>query len=162
MVKTYTGKSPRNARIKIDYTGESPSVKFQYPRKNGFHGSMLSYLLIVWFFLLLIIYYSSSIAIAIISNNQKVSPNEIETNNTQINNSINDNNTLTNNNTQNSLELEQITKEKKLEQLNKKIEEKEKEVRKIPLKVLLAFLILFLPRSEERRVGKECRSRWSP
>ena len=27
---------------------------------------------------------------------------------------------------------------------------------------MLEFLIVFLLRSEERRVGKECRSRWSP
>ena len=40
MVQTYTGKSPRNARIKIDYTGECPSVQFKYPRKDGFEGSM--------------------------------------------------------------------------------------------------------------------------
>ena len=26
----------------------------------------------------------------------------------------------------------------------------------------LLFIIIFLVRSEERRVGKECRSRWSP
>ena len=40
MVETYNGKSPRNARIKIDYTGECPSVQFKYPRKDGFEGSM--------------------------------------------------------------------------------------------------------------------------
>jgi len=55
MVNTYTGKSPRNARIKIDYTGECPSVKFQYPRKDGYVGSMfievfLCWVLILWLF----------------------------------------------------------------------------------------------------------------
>ena len=28
--------------------------------------------------------------------------------------------------------------------------------------VLIVFLVVLLERSEERRVGKECRSRWSP
>ena len=32
----------------------------------------------------------------------------------------------------------------------------------IGLALLLAFMILVTDRSEERRVGKECRSRWSP
>ena len=31
-----------------------------------------------------------------------------------------------------------------------------------PFAVLQLFLASFLCRSEERRVGKECRSRWSP
>ncbi len=52
MSDTYTGKSPRNARIKIDYTGESPSVKFVYPRKDGYVGSMFTEFLFVWIFLL--------------------------------------------------------------------------------------------------------------
>ena len=26
----------------------------------------------------------------------------------------------------------------------------------------IAYLVMGIPRSEERRVGKECRSRWSP
>ena len=52
MSETYTGKSPRNARIKIDYTGESPSVKFSYPRKDGVVGSMFMEFLLLWIMLL--------------------------------------------------------------------------------------------------------------
>jgi len=48
MVKTYNGNSPRNARIKVDYTGESPSVKFEYPRKDGYVGSMFMEILGIW------------------------------------------------------------------------------------------------------------------
>ena len=39
--------------------------------------------------------------------------------------------------------------------------EKEKRTRGIT-DVLLILVITILARSEERRVGKECRSRWSP
>ena len=52
MSNTYTGKSPRNARIKIDYTGESPSVKFNYPRKDSYVGSMFSEFVLLWIILL--------------------------------------------------------------------------------------------------------------
>src|SRR5258708_33670444 len=34
--------------------------------------------------------------------------------------------------------------------------------RKIPMNLALKALLLAVVRSEERRVGKECRSRWSP
>ena len=36
------------------------------------------------------------------------------------------------------------------------------EYEEVMLKHYLDSLVLKLPRSEERRVGKECRSRWSP
>ena len=40
--KTFNGRSPRNARIKIDYSGKRPDVKFSYPRgRHGYVGSML-------------------------------------------------------------------------------------------------------------------------
>ena len=44
---------------------------------------------------------------------------------------------------------------------------KRKEMKRITQKQFDSFEratdgILYLPRSEERRVGKECRSRWSP
>ena len=55
MVNTYSGKSPRNARIKIDYTGQAPSVNFTYPRKDGYVGSMLHELFLAWF---IILYFS--------------------------------------------------------------------------------------------------------
>jgi len=39
--KTFNGRSPRNARIKIDYSGKQPDVKFSYPRgRHGYVGSM--------------------------------------------------------------------------------------------------------------------------
>lgn len=65
MVKTYNGKSPRNARIKIDYKGESPSVNFQYPRKDGFVGSMLGPLCLWWFLFIFITCVILSIGIDI-------------------------------------------------------------------------------------------------
>ena len=34
--------------------------------------------------------------------------------------------------------------------------------RNVDEKIIIVFIILLLWRSEERRVGKECRSRWSP
>ncbi len=58
MVETYNGKSPRNARIKIDYTGECPSVQFKYPRKDGFEGSMFSLIFIIWIIFLYIAFFS--------------------------------------------------------------------------------------------------------
>lgn len=48
MVETYNGKSPRNARIKIDYTGECPSVQFKYPRKDGYTGSLSNLFMYFW------------------------------------------------------------------------------------------------------------------
>lgn len=48
MVETYNGKSARNARIKIDYTGECPSVKFEYPRKDGYVGSLNHLFIYFW------------------------------------------------------------------------------------------------------------------
>jgi len=56
MVKFYKGNSPRNARIRIDYTGEYPSVRFKYPRKDGWVGSMLPLLQKIWLFFLLVFF----------------------------------------------------------------------------------------------------------
>lgn len=49
MVKNFYGNSTKNARIKIDYSGKKPNVKFSYPSKQyGFQGSMFPYLLFIW------------------------------------------------------------------------------------------------------------------
>ena len=133
MVKTYNGNSPRNARIKIDYTGESPSVRFQYPRRDGYQGSMVSYFTIAWFALLVIIFYSSSIAIGIHSHHTSEVPQS----------GIEMENNLTNNHTQDSSEI--VEKEERLKQLNEEIKEENKKLMNMPLTLFLAALILFLP-----------------
>lgn len=47
--KTFNGEEPVNARIKIDYTGKKPKVKFEYPdKKNQFHGSMFWVIMMFW------------------------------------------------------------------------------------------------------------------
>ena len=51
----------------------------------------------------------------------------------------------------------------KLEKLNRELEKSEKKLRKaINDEKALQHQLKQLTRSEERRVGKECRSRWSP
>lgn len=37
----HKGDSPKNARIKINYSGKKPTVSFSYPSKNGVEGSMV-------------------------------------------------------------------------------------------------------------------------
>ena len=43
------GNSPKNARIKIDYSKDKPKVTFSYPSKNHqFEGSMFSWIAMGW------------------------------------------------------------------------------------------------------------------
>ena len=86
MVETYNGKSPRNARIKIDYTGECPSVKFQYPRKDGYVGSMMFPILTIWLIFIWISFtiFASGIILGaetILQNNSQVNDINISINN---------------------------------------------------------------------------------
>ncbi len=83
MVETYNGKSPRNARIKIDYTGECPSVQFKYPRKDGFEGSMRGPITAVCAILAIIGYLFFSFGI---SYGQPMSQNETQINDTNVSN----------------------------------------------------------------------------
>jgi len=87
MVNTYTGKSPRNARIKIDYTGECPTVKFKYPRKDGFVGSMFPEVFMIWIIILALVYSAFCIGVGMteIKYTQNDS-NESITNQTQLEN----------------------------------------------------------------------------
>ncbi len=131
MVETYNGKSPRNARIKIDYTGECPSVQFKYPRKDGYEGSMREPILIAWVVFLLIVFYSFMFGVSLSNMNQD---NDTQVNNTQVNNTqVND--------TLQSLELAK----KELEQINKKIELANKDYMQTPFKIILVILIVMLP-----------------
>ena len=131
MVETYNGKSPRNARIKIDYTGECPSVQFKYPRKDGYVGSMRGPILLIWVVLLIIVFYSFMFGVSISNMNQV---NDTQVNNTQVNETqIKD--------TQQSLEIAK----KNLEQINKEIELANKKFNQSPFKFILVILIIFLP-----------------
>jgi len=48
-MKEYDGGTPLNARIKIDYSGKKPKVKFSFPkRREQKEGSMLKYVFILW------------------------------------------------------------------------------------------------------------------
>lgn len=61
-MKRYNGDSCRNARIKIDYRGIEPEVRFSYPRlKDYTTGSMLPFIFFGWAFLLLVFVILSSI-----------------------------------------------------------------------------------------------------
>ena len=117
MVETYNGKSPRNARIKIDYTGESPSVQFKYPRKDGHEGSMFSLIFIIWIIFLYIAFFSFMFGAA---SEQVTTQNETQINDTQINDT-----------------QKEITKEA--------IEQAEKSLLQLPIKLLILFLIVFIP-----------------
>ena len=44
----------------------------------------------------------------------------------------------------------------------KRYKRRKRNLKKLTLAILLFFIIFRGVRSEERRVGKECRSRWSP
>ncbi len=90
MVQTYNGKSPRNARIKIDYTGECPSVQFKYPRKDGYEGSMDGLIFFSWFVLMAVAYIFFGLGIM----TQASSQSEIQINDTQINNTNATNNSV--------------------------------------------------------------------
>lgn len=49
-MKEHNGNSTKNARIRVDYQGNTPKVKFSYPDfKNQDSGGMFGYLLIFWF-----------------------------------------------------------------------------------------------------------------
>lgn len=51
-MEEFTGGDPLNARIKIDYTGKKPSIKFSFPdRKKQKAGSMLMYIYFFWLLL---------------------------------------------------------------------------------------------------------------
>lgn len=59
MTMKFKGGSPKNARIKIDYSGVKPNVSFSYPdKKNQGGGSMLMYIFMVFVLLGLGYYYS--------------------------------------------------------------------------------------------------------
>lgn len=62
MIDKYNGDSCKNARIKIDYRGLKPNVKFSYPdKKNQQNYSMFPTILFFWGMALLIIYGGYSI-----------------------------------------------------------------------------------------------------
>jgi hypothetical protein len=47
--RTFKGDSPKNARIKIDYSGVKPNVRFSYPSKpEQFEGSMFGVVFVAW------------------------------------------------------------------------------------------------------------------
>jgi len=49
-MKEYDGGTPLNARIKIDYSGKKPKVKFSFPKRSEqTEGSMFKYIIIFWF-----------------------------------------------------------------------------------------------------------------
>ncbi len=55
MVEKFKGNNPKNARIKIDYSGVKPKVTFSYPsKKYGVTGSMLPFIFLFWVLILLI------------------------------------------------------------------------------------------------------------
>ena len=55
-MKTFDGKTAKNARIKIDYSGKKPNVFFSYPdKKNQSEATMFPYILFVCFILGLIL-----------------------------------------------------------------------------------------------------------
>ncbi len=55
MVEKFKGNNPKNARIKIDYSGVKPKVTFSYPsKKYGTVGSMLPFIYVGWIIFLLI------------------------------------------------------------------------------------------------------------
>jgi len=85
MVKTYSGKSPRNARIKIDYTGECPSVSFKYPRKDGYVGSMTHLVFLVWILFCSICYIFFSLTVLVQDISQDISQNNTSVNETLVN-----------------------------------------------------------------------------
>ncbi len=55
MVTKFKGNNAKNARIKIDYSGVKPNVRFSYPTKKGegFEGSMLQYIFLGWMVLMM-------------------------------------------------------------------------------------------------------------
>jgi len=58
------GDSPKNARIKIDYSKEKPKVTFSYPSKaHQMEGSMFSTIFIAWIFITFIIVSISGIGV---------------------------------------------------------------------------------------------------
>lgn len=64
--KKFEGDSPVNARIKIDYRGKSPTVKFTYPdKKHQVHGGMFPVICMWWFMFLglLLVGYTLSVNI---------------------------------------------------------------------------------------------------
>lgn len=66
MVEKFKGNNPKNARIKIDYSGVKPKVTFSYPsKKYGATGSMLPFLYIGWFIILSILLLTFTIGITI-------------------------------------------------------------------------------------------------
>ena len=59
MVEKFKGNNPKNARIKIDYSGVKPKVTFSYPsKKYGQDRGMLPILYIMWWVILLIISFT--------------------------------------------------------------------------------------------------------
>ena len=79
MVDKYNGNSCKNARIKIDYNGLKPKVKFSYPdKKNQQNYSMFPTILIWWMVFLVICFYGYIFIVAeeeLELNNQTVCEN---------------------------------------------------------------------------------------
>ncbi len=63
MKEKFNGDNPINARIKIDYSGVKPKVRFSYPdKKNQFRGDMLLPVFVCWVVILFVGYIGFSIA----------------------------------------------------------------------------------------------------
>ena len=68
MVEKFKGNNPKNARIKIDYSGVKPKVTFSYPsKKYGVTGSMFPFIFFGW--ILILVCLSSIIGINTLDNN---------------------------------------------------------------------------------------------
>lgn len=75
-MKEYDGGTPKNARIRVNYEGLKPIVRFSYPKKRAQReGSMLPYIFAFWYFISLIFFMVYSTAESVTNHNNELKDN---------------------------------------------------------------------------------------